>query len=166
MYTSLNQYHVVMEAAPQYWQNPRHPARRSTCASPSGQQVPLSAFAALRARQSRRLRVNHQGLFPAVTISFNLQPGVALGDAVDAIDAAAAKVGLPATIQTGFAGTAQAYQDSLGSEPYPDRRGAGGRLPRARHSLRKLHSSDHDSVHAALGRRGRAAGAACSRKPT
>ena len=61
--------------------------------------------------------MNHQGLFPAVTISFNLQPGVALGDAVNAIDAAAAKIGLPATIQTGFAGTAQAYQDSLGSEP-------------------------------------------------
>jgi multidrug efflux pump len=61
--------------------------------------------------------VTHQGLFPAVTISFNLQPGVALGDAVEAIDAAAAKVGLPPTIHTGFAGTAQAYQDSLGSEP-------------------------------------------------
>jgi multidrug efflux pump len=61
--------------------------------------------------------VNHQGLFPAVTLSFNLKPGVALGDAVDAIDAAASKIGLPNTIQTGFAGTAQAYQDSLGSEP-------------------------------------------------
>ena len=63
------------------------------------------------------LSVTHQGLFPAVTISFNLQPGVALGDAVDAIEAAALQVGLPTTIQTAFAGTAQAYQDSLGSEP-------------------------------------------------
>jgi multidrug efflux pump len=63
------------------------------------------------------LAVTHQGLFPAVTISFNLQPGIALGDAVEAIDGAASKVGLPKTIHTGYAGTAQAYQDSLGSEP-------------------------------------------------
>ncbi len=63
------------------------------------------------------LAVNHQGLFPAVTISFNLAPGVALGDAVNAIQATARKVGLPATIQTFFAGTAQAYQDSLRNEP-------------------------------------------------
>ncbi len=76
----------------------------------------MSAFAH-SATATAPLAVNHQGLFPAVTISFNLQPGVALGDAVDAINAAASKVGLPATIQTGFAGTAQAYQDSLGSEP-------------------------------------------------
>ena len=61
--------------------------------------------------------MNHQGLFPAVTISFNLAPGVALGDAVNAIQAAARKVGLPDTIQTVFAGTAQAYQDSLRNEP-------------------------------------------------
>jgi hypothetical protein len=61
--------------------------------------------------------VTHQGLFPAVTISFNLKPCVALGDAVNAIDAASAKVGLPATIQTEFAGTAQAYQASLATEP-------------------------------------------------
>ena len=61
--------------------------------------------------------MNHQSLSPSVTISFNLMPGVALGDAADAIIARAAKIGLPATIRTGFAGTAQAYQDSLGSEP-------------------------------------------------
>ena len=67
--------------------------------------------------RSAPLQVSHQGLFPAVTISFNLRPGVALGDAVDAINSSAAKIGLPGTIHTGFAGTAQAYQDSLGSEP-------------------------------------------------
>jgi multidrug efflux pump subunit AcrB len=61
--------------------------------------------------------VTHAGLFPAVTISFNLKPGAALGDAVNATQAAAARIGLPPTIQTAFAGTAQAYQDSLGSEP-------------------------------------------------
>ncbi len=76
----------------------------------------MSAFAHI-GPDTAPLAVNHQGLFPAVTISFNLLPGVALGDAVDAINAAARKFGLPPTIQTIFAGTAQAYQDSLGSEP-------------------------------------------------
>jgi multidrug efflux pump len=84
--------------------------------SPSGQQVPLSAIAR-DASITAPLSVNHQGLFPSVTISFNLRPGVALGDAVDLINGSAAKIGVPATIHTGFTGTAQAYQDSLGSEP-------------------------------------------------
>jgi multidrug efflux pump len=79
--------------------------------------VPLSAFAHFEPRNTA-LAVNHQGLFPSVTISFNLQPGVALGDAEAAISAAAAKVGLPPTIQTGYAGTAAAYKDSLDSEPW------------------------------------------------
>jgi len=115
MYTSLNQYHVVMEAAPEFWQNPLF-LRQIYVRSPSGQQVPLSAIAHY-APTIAPLSVNHQGLFPAVTISFNLRPGIALGDAVDAINAAASQVGLPPTIHTGFSGTAQAYQDSLGSEP-------------------------------------------------
>jgi multidrug efflux pump len=116
MYRSLNQYHVVMEAAPQYWQNPQT-LRDIYIHAPSGSQVPLDAIAHY-APAVAPLSVNHQGLFPAVTISFNLQPGVALGDAVEAIGEAARKVGLPPTIQTGFSGTAQAYQSSLGSEPY------------------------------------------------
>jgi len=115
MYTSLNQYHVVMEAAPQYWQDPQI-LNQIYVRSPSGQEVPLGAFSHFAA-QTAPLAVSHQGLFPAVTISFNLRPGVALGDAVDAINASAAKIGLPTTIHTGFAGTAQAYQESLGSEP-------------------------------------------------
>ena len=115
MYEPLNQYHVVMEAAPEYWQNPLF-LSQIYVHSPSGQQVPLSAIAHY-APTTAALLVNHQGLFPAVTISFNLRPGIALGDAVEAINADAAKVGLPPTIHTGFAGTAQAYQDSLGSEP-------------------------------------------------
>jgi multidrug efflux pump subunit AcrB len=78
--------------------------------------VPLSAFTHY-GPATAPLSVTHQGLFPAVTLSFNLAPGVALGDAVDAIYARAQKVGLPQTIQIGFSGTAQAYQDSLGSEP-------------------------------------------------
>jgi multidrug efflux pump len=115
MYKTLNQYHVVMEAAPQFWQNPLS-LRDIYVASPSGSEVPLSAFAHW-ANDTAPLAVPHQGLFPAFTISFNLLPGVALGDAVDAINALGLKMGLPATIQTGFAGTAQAYQQSLANEP-------------------------------------------------
>jgi multidrug efflux pump len=115
MYSALNQYHVVMEVAPEFWQNPVF-LRQIYVRSPSGEEVPLSAFAHY-APITAPLAVSHQGLFPAVTISFNLQPGVALGDAVDAIEAAATKVGLPPTIHTGFSGTAQAYEESLGSEP-------------------------------------------------
>jgi multidrug efflux pump subunit AcrB len=115
MYKPLNQYHVVMEVAPIYWQDPGI-LRDIYVHAPSGSQVPLSAFAQF-APATAPLTVNHQGLFPAVTISFNLRPGVALGDAVDAIEATAQQVGLPPTIQTMFAGTAQAYMQSLGNQP-------------------------------------------------
>ena len=115
MYTSLNQYHVVMEASPEFWQNPLF-LRQIFVNSPGGEQVPMSAFAKFTA-DTAPLTVTHQGLFPAVTVSFNLRPGVALGDAVNAISAAAAKTGLPPTIHTEFAGTAQVYQASLATEP-------------------------------------------------
>ena len=115
MYTALNQYHVVMEVAPQYWQDPEI-LKRIYVTSPAGGEVPLSAFAQFEP-QNTALAVNHQGLFPSATISFNLGPGVALGDAEAAITAAASKVGLPATIETGYSGTAAAYKDSLDSEP-------------------------------------------------
>ncbi len=115
MYTTLNQYHVVMEVAPPFWQNPLS-LRDVYVLSPSGTEVPLNAIAQY-APTTAPLAVTHQGLAPATTISFNLQPGVALGDAVDAITRAAATVGLPRSIQTRFAGTAQAYQDSLKNEP-------------------------------------------------
>jgi multidrug efflux pump len=115
MFKPMNQYHIIMEAAPEYWQDPAI-LRDIYVRSPAGQQVPLSAFARF-APATAPLSVAHQGLFPAVTLSFNLQPGIALGDAVDAIQQMAGKVGLPPTIQTMFAGTAKAYSDSLGSEP-------------------------------------------------
>jgi multidrug efflux pump len=115
MYTSLNQYHVVMEASPEFWQNPLF-LQQIFVDSPSGKQVPLGAFAKF-ATSTAPLTVTHQGLFPAVTISFNLKPGAALGDAVNAMTAVTAKVGLPPTIQTQFAGTAQAYEASLATEP-------------------------------------------------
>ncbi len=115
MYTPLNQYHVVMETAPPYWQNPLA-LNLIYVRAPGGQQVPLSAVAHFEP-STAPLAVTHQGLFPAVTLSFNLQPGIALGQAVDAIMERAAKIGLPPTIHTAFAGTAQAYRDSLESEP-------------------------------------------------
>ena len=115
MYTTINQYHVVMEAAPQFWQNPIT-LNSVYVQSPSGSVVPLSAFSHWE-RTTAPLAVNHQGLFPAVTISFNLRPGVALGTAVNSIHAAASRVGLPPTVHTMFAGTAEAYQESLGNEP-------------------------------------------------
>jgi multidrug efflux pump len=115
MYTALNQYHVVMEAAPQFWQDPQF-LRQVYVTAPSGQEVPLSALAVYQP-ETAPLTISHQGLFPAVTLSFNLASGAALGDAVTEIEAAADEIGLPKTIHTVFAGTAQAYQDSLGSEP-------------------------------------------------
>jgi multidrug efflux pump len=115
MYTSLNQYHVVMEAAPRFWQDPQF-LREIYVRDPRGQPVPLNAFSRF-GPSIAPLAIPHQGLFPAVTISFNLAPGVALGDAVNAIEDTARKVGLPDTIHTLFAGTAQAYQDSLRNEP-------------------------------------------------
>ena len=115
MYTSLNQYHVVMEVAPRWWQDPQF-LHQIYVHAPGGQQVPLDAFTKI-GPSTAPLSVAHQGLFPAVTISFNLAPGVALGDAVDQIEDAARTVGLPPTIHTTFAGTAQAYQQSLGNEP-------------------------------------------------
>jgi multidrug efflux pump len=115
MYTALNQYHVVMEAAPEFWQNPQF-LDKVYVSSPSGAQVPLSALAHYEP-ETAPLTINHQGLFPAVTISFNLPAGVSLGQAEDDISAAAETIGLPKTIHTLYAGTAQAYQDSLSGEP-------------------------------------------------
>ena len=115
MYTQLNQYHVVMEAAPEFWQSPSTLSQIYVRA-PSGQQVPLSAFSHYAANTAP-LAVNHSGQFPSISISFNLTPGTALGDAVDAIEDAATQVHFPPSIHTNFAGTAQAYQDSLANEP-------------------------------------------------
>ncbi len=115
MYSSLNQYHVVMEAAPQFWQNPLF-LDQVYVSAPDGRQVPLSALAAYEP-DTAPLSVAHQGLFPAVTISFNLAPNASLGQAVTEIQRAAQAMRLPKTIHTLFAGTAQAYQDSLSSEP-------------------------------------------------
>jgi multidrug efflux pump len=115
IYSALNQYHVVMEVAPQFWQRPET-LRTIYARSSKGTAVPLSTFARFDA-STAPLAVNHQGLFPAVTISFNLAPSVSLGRAVDAIQAAVREAGLPATVHGSLQGTARAFQTSLESQP-------------------------------------------------
>jgi multidrug efflux pump len=115
IYTPLNQYHVVMEAAPGFWQQP-DTLHDIHVLSSGGQLVPLSAFTSYKAGASA-LAVNHQSQFPAVTTSFNLAPGVSLGAAVEAVGEATRQMGLPAGIRGMFAGTAQAFQDSLRTQP-------------------------------------------------
>jgi multidrug efflux pump len=115
MYTPLNQYFVVMEVAPQYWQSP-DTLKTLKVRNSAGQDIPLSAFTKLTPRTTP-LIVNHYGLFPSVTLSFNLPDGVALGDAVEAINAATLEMHMPSTISGRFSGAAQAFQDSLSNEP-------------------------------------------------
>jgi len=115
-YSPLNQYRVVLEAAPEFWQDPTI-LDIIQVPSHSGQMIPLSSFARFK-RGATLLAVNHQGLFPSATISFNLLPGIALGDAVNRIDNAIAKMHLPATLYASFQGTAQAFQESVANEPY------------------------------------------------
>jgi len=103
-YTLLNQYHVVMEVEPSFWQRPET-LRNIYVNSPTGAMVPLSAFARFE-RTSTSLAVNHQSQFPSVTISFNLLPGVALGDGVNTIKTATQQMGLPSSIRSSFSGTA------------------------------------------------------------
>ena len=115
VYTQLNEYHLVMEVAQEFQQNPD--ALKSIYArSSNGTMVPFSAFVHFQSRTAP-LAVNHQGQFPAVTLSFNLAPGVALGDAVNAIKALETKMGLPSSISATFQGTAQAFQASLSNQP-------------------------------------------------
>ncbi|MCC7499423.1 MAG: efflux RND transporter permease subunit [Bryobacterales bacterium] len=143
MYTELNQYHVVMEVAPRYWQSPDTlsaiyvrassgvsapatvgftglgaisgngtPAGTDTVAT----MVPLSAVARFGTSTSP-LTVTHEGQFPSSTISFNLGPNIALGEAVEKINQATDEIGMPASVLTRFSGTAQAFQESLANEP-------------------------------------------------
>ncbi|HKS08625.1 MAG TPA: multidrug efflux RND transporter permease subunit [Pyrinomonadaceae bacterium] len=116
MFTTLNQYHVVMEVEPQFWQSPEG-LKQIYLRSTNGGVVPLSAVASYKPATAP-LSVNHQGQFPAVTFSFNLAPGVALSDAVKAINQTEETIGMPATIHGSFQGTAQAFQSSLANEPF------------------------------------------------
>ena len=116
MYTSLNQYHVVMEVAPKYQLDPDSLAN-IYIKSTTGSLVPLTAVTHFEPSRTA-LAVNHQGQFPAVTLTFNLAPGVALGQAVTALQAAEQDIGMPSAVHASFQGTAQAFQSSLSSEPF------------------------------------------------
>jgi len=115
IYTATNQYKVVLEVQPQF-QNDPDLLSKIYLSSPSGSQVPLSTIAHFT-HKSEPLLLSHQGIFPAVTLSFNLAPGASLGEAVSAIQAMTERLRVPATLNTSFAGTAQAFQASLSSMP-------------------------------------------------
>jgi multidrug efflux pump len=115
IYNPLNQYRVVMEAAPQYWQSPETLAS-ITLIAPGGKQVPLSTVARWEPTNTP-LAVNHQGQFAASTITFNLPPNISLGQATVAIDGAMQRLGVPVTVHGSFQGTAKAFQASMGSQP-------------------------------------------------
>jgi multidrug efflux pump len=115
IYNPLNQYHVIMEAAPRYWQSPD--ALKDVYVVARGVQVPLSAFSTYTYTNTP-LAVNHQGQFVASTISFNLPLGVSLSDATRAVYDALDKLGVPTSVRGSFQGTARAFLDSLSSQPF------------------------------------------------
>ena len=116
MYTGINQYHVVLEVDPKFWQSPTS-LQDVYIRSAQGTVVPLSAVASYQANTAP-LSVNHQGQYPSVTISFNLAPGIALSDASRAIIEMEQRIGMPQTIRGMFSGTLQAFQSSLATEPF------------------------------------------------
>ena len=142
-----NQYYVVMELQDQYQLDPSALSMLYVRSS-TGPLVPLNAVADLSTGVGP-LTINHQGQLPSVTVSFNLAPGVSLGEAVSAVN----KLGqdmLPATITTSFQGTAQAFQSSMQGTGLAARPGHPGHLPGAGHPVRELHPSDHDPLGPAL----------------
>jgi multidrug efflux pump len=115
MYKQLNQYHVVMEVAPEFQQS-TEALQNIYVRSSNGTAVPLATFAHFGPANTS-LQVNHQGQYPSVTLSFNLAPGVSLGHATAVIENAERSIGFPSTISASFQGTAAAFRDSLSSEP-------------------------------------------------
>ncbi|MFG1382789.1 multidrug efflux RND transporter permease subunit [Xanthobacter versatilis] len=117
-FTQLSQYHVILEVDPTLQGDPSALEKLYVRSPRTGEEIPLSAFVKVDTSKSAYLSISHQGQFPAVTLSFNLSPGTALGQAVDAIKQAERDMGMPATLIGTFQGTAQAFQDSLRSQPY------------------------------------------------
>ena len=122
IYTQLNQYYVILEVAPQYWASPDglktvnfHNANASSTTAMGN--TSLASFSKAHAGVTP-LALNHTGMFPSVTVSFNLAAGLSLSDAVKAVDEVQQQLGTPSTVHGFFAGTLQAYQDSLSTEPY------------------------------------------------
>ncbi len=116
MYTAINQYHVVLEVAPKFWQSPVS-LNDVYIRAAQGKVVPLSAIEHYEPATAP-LSVNHQGQYPSVTISFNLAPGVALSQAATAINGMEQKIGMPNSITGMFSGTLQAFQSSLATQPF------------------------------------------------
>jgi multidrug efflux pump len=114
-YTQLNQYHIVMTVPQEFWQNPNG-LKYIYVKGAGGMRIPLSTFCKF-STDTGPLAVNHSGVFPSVTISFNLPPGGALGEAVEQIDAKVHELGLPSSLHGRFQGAALAFQDSLSNEP-------------------------------------------------
>jgi multidrug efflux pump subunit AcrB len=116
-FTQVNSYHLILEVTPAEWRD-LGTLNKLYVRSASGQTLPLSSFVTLDTKPVAPLSISHQGQFPAVTLSFNLAPGAALGQAVNAIQGAMAQMGVPGTLNGTFQGTAQAFQSSLASQPY------------------------------------------------
>jgi HAE1 family hydrophobic/amphiphilic exporter-1 len=116
-FTQLNSYHVILEILPELQGNFDTLDKLYLKSPATGDQVPLSAFASWTSVPVRPLSISHQGQFPAITISFNLAPNAALGQATDAVQKAMAELGVPSTVNSSFQGTAQAFQQSLGTVP-------------------------------------------------
>src|SRR4030088_1071951 len=116
-FTQLNSYHVILEILPELQGNLDTLNKIYIKSPTTGDQVPLSTFASWTSVPVRSLSISHQGQFPAITISFNLAQGVALGQATDAVQKAMTELGAPATLNSSFQGTAQAFQQSLSSVP-------------------------------------------------
>ncbi len=116
-FTQLNSYHVILEILPELQGNLDTLNKLYIRSPTTGEQVPLATFASWSSVPVRPLSISHQGQFPAITISFNLAQGVALGQATEAVQRAMAELGTPATLSSSFQGTAQAFQQSLGTIP-------------------------------------------------
>ena len=157
IFTQLNQYRVVLEVEPAFQRNPGG-LQSLYLRSSNGGQVPFSAVTALRETEAP-LVIGHQGQFPATTLSFNLAPGVALGEAVRAVDAASQAVRLPAERARQLPGDGAGLPGVAGERAVAHPGGAGHGLHRARRPLRELHPPPHDPLHAAVRGDRRAAGA-------
>ena len=117
IYSALNQYYVVMEVAPQYWQSPKGLEDTYLVPTPGGGAVPLRTVASY-GTSTMPISVNHTGLFPSATVSFNLAPGTSLGEATQQIAAIQQSLGMPQSIHGQFSGALQAFEQSLTTEPY------------------------------------------------
>ena len=158
-YFTNNSYYVVLEALPKL-QGSLETLRQLYIKAPtSGELVPLSTLVNINTSRIGPLLVSHSGQFPAVTITFNLPPGVALGQAVNAIQKVSDELGMPSSMIGTFQGNAQAFQAGAVERADPDRGFARGRLRHSRRAVRELHPSADDPVDAAVGGRRRTPGA-------